>query len=617
MRKLSSLSFAVLIGLSAGQTHAAELLSVDTNRAIEGKYIVVFKTPTVLNTQSSDAIADFASTQSASLSNLYNVDIAQEFGGVLNGVVVNASAQKVQQMLSNPNIEYIEQDQIMSVAPLAQTNANQPNAIWGLDRIDQQSLPLNSNYYYDFDGSGVTAYVIDTGVRVSHNEFGNRASHGYDFIDNDADATDCNGHGTHVAGTIGGSAYGVAKNVNIVGVRVLGCNGSGSNSGVIAGINWVKNNASGPSVANMSLGGGASQATDDAVNNAVAAGISFVVAAGNDNRNACNYSPARAANAITVGSTTSSDSRSSFSNYGNCLDIYAPGSSIKSAWYNSNSATNTISGTSMAAPHVAGAVALFLDETPSLSPSQIDTKLSQRSTKNTVSDAKSGSPNELLYTLDGGVIEPPIENELTNGQSVSVSGVQGSNTFYKLIVPAGSSALTFDMNGGSGDADMYVQVGQKPSINSYNCRPYKNGNTESCSFTNPQAGDWWVMLNGYSQYSGANLTGTFDGNASCGNNCLTNGVPINGLAGSQSQELVYTIDVPANAVLNVSMSGGTGDADLYVRKGAQPTTNNFDCRPYLNGNNETCSLNSGQGGKYYITLRGYTAFSGTSIVASY
>ncbi|MDB2356239.1 S8 family peptidase [Pseudoalteromonas sp.] len=617
MRKLSSLSFAVLIGLSAGQTHAAELLSVDTNRAIEGKYIVVFKTPTVLNTQSSDAIADFASTQSANLSNLYNVDIAQEFGGVLNGVVVNASAQKVQQMLSNPNIEYIEQDQIMSVAPLAQTNANQPNAIWGLDRIDQQSLPLNSNYYYDFDGSGVTAYVIDTGVRVSHNEFGNRASHGYDFIDNDADATDCNGHGTHVAGTIGGSAYGVAKNVNIVGVRVLGCNGSGSNSGVIAGINWVKNNASGPSVANMSLGGGASQATDDAVNNAVAAGISFVVAAGNDNRNACNYSPARAANAITVGSTTSSDSRSSFSNYGNCLDIYAPGSSIKSAWYNSNSATNTISGTSMAAPHVAGAVALFLDETPSLSPSQIDTKLSQRSTKNTVSDAKSGSPNELLYTLDGGVIEPPIENELTNGQSVSVSGAQGSNTFYKLTVPAGSSALTFDMNGGSGDADMYVQVGQKPSINSYNCRPYKNGNTESCSFTNPQAGDWWVMLNGYSQYSGANLTGTFDGNASCGNNCLTNGVPINGLAGSQSQELVYTIDVPANAVLNVSMSGGTGDADLYVRKGAQPTTNNFDCRPYLNGNNETCSLNSGQGGKYYITLRGYTAFSGTSIVASY
>ena len=616
MRKLSSLSFAVLIGLSAGNTHAAELMSVDTSRAIEGKYIVVFKTPTVLNMQSSAAIADFASSQSASLSNLYNVDIAQEFGGILNGVVVNASAKKVQQMLNNPNIEYIEQDQMMSVSPLVQTNANQPNAIWGLDRIDQQSLPLNSNYYYDFDGSGVTAYVIDTGVRVSHNEFGNRATHGYDFIDNDSDASDCNGHGTHVAGTIGGSAYGVAKNVNIVGVRVLGCNGSGSNSGVIAGINWVKNNASGPSVANMSLGGGVSQATDDAVNNAVAAGVSFVVAAGNDNSNACNYSPARAANAITVGSTASNDSRSGFSNYGNCLDIYAPGSSIKSAWYNSNTATNTISGTSMASPHVAGAVALYLDETPGLTPSQIDTMLSQRSTKNTVSDAKSGSPNELLYTLDGGVIEPPIENELSNGQTVNASGAQGSNTFYKLVVPAGSQSLSFETNGGTGDVDMYVQVGQKPSTSNYNCRPYKNGNTESCTFTNPQAGDWWVMLNGYSQYSGVSLTGTFGGGTPC-NDCLTNGVPISGLAGSQNQELVYTIDVPANSALNVSMSGGSGDADLYVRKGAKATTSTYDCRPYSNGNNETCNLNSGQGGKYYITLRGYNAFSGVSIVATY
>ncbi|MGR6873817.1 S8 family serine peptidase [Pseudomonas sp. HK3] len=424
MRKLSTLSFSVLVGLSAVPTYAAELMSVDKSRAIEGKYIVVFKTPSVLNIQSSDAIADFASSQSANLSNQYNIDVVQKFGGILNGVVVNASDKTIQQMLSNPNIDYIEQDQMMSVNPIMETNANQPNATWGLDRIDQQDLPLNSNYYYDFDGSGVTAYVIDTGVRINHNEFGNRASHGYDFIDNDSDATDCNGHGTHVAGTIGGGDYGVAKNVNIVGVRVLDCNGGGSSSGVIAGINWVKDNASGPSVANMSLGGGASQATDDAVNNAVAAGISFVVAAGNDSRNACSYSPARAESAITVGSTTSSDSRSSFSNYGNCLDIYAPGSSIKSAWYNSDTATNTISGTSMASPHVAGAVALYLEETPSLSPSQIETMLNQRSAKNKVSDAKSGSPNELLYTLEGGIVVPPEENELTNGRSVNASGAQ-------------------------------------------------------------------------------------------------------------------------------------------------------------------------------------------------
>ncbi|MBE0365782.1 serine protease [Pseudoalteromonas ulvae UL12] len=617
MRKLSTLTFAMMAGLSAHSASAAQLMSVDSERAIEGQYIVVFKTPSVLDIQSSEAIAGFASTQAQGLSNLYNVDIAREFGGILNGVLVNASSKQIEQMLNDQNIDFIEQDQMMYVTPLASTNANQANAIWGLDRVDQENLPLNSTYNYEFDGSGVTAYVIDTGVRVSHNEFGNRASHGYDFIDNDNDATDCNGHGTHVAGTIGGGAYGVAKNVNIVGVRVLGCNGSGSNSGVIAGIDWVKNNASGPSVANMSLGGGASQATDNAVNNAVAAGISFVVAAGNDNSNACNYSPARAANAITVGSTTSSDGRSSFSNYGNCLDIYAPGSNIKSAWYNSDSATNSISGTSMASPHVAGAVALYLDENPSLSPSQIDAMLSQRSSKNKISDAKSGSPNELLYTLEGGVIIPPEDNVLNNGQAVSASGAQGSNTFYKLVVPAGTSSLSFDTSGGSGDVDMYVQVGQKPTTGNYNCRPYQNGNTESCTFTNPQAGDWWVMLNGYSQYSGVSLVGSYGGGTGCGSDCLTNGVPVTGLSAGSNQELVYTIDVPANSTLSVNMSGGTGDADLYVRKGAKATSRNYDCRPFLDGNNESCSLSSGQGGKYYITLNGYRAFTGVSIVASY
>ena len=617
MHKLNALIFSALAGLSAQSVNAAELLSVDRSKAIAEKYIVVFKTPSVLNTKIDDAIEKFASTQASSLSSAYHVDVVQEFGGVLNGVLVNASDDQVQEMLNDPNIDYIEQDQIMSIDPLVSTNGNQGNAIWGLDRVDQVQLPLNSNYHYDFDGSGVTAYVIDTGVNVSHNEFGNRASHGYDFIDNDSDATDCNGHGTHVAGTIGGSEYGIAKNVNVVGIRVLGCNGSGSNSGVIAGINWVKNNASGPSVANMSLGGGASQATDQAVNNAVAAGVSFVVAAGNDNRNACNYSPARAASAITVGSTTSRDKRSGFSNYGNCLDIYAPGSGIKSAWYNSNSATKTISGTSMASPHVAGAVALYLDENPSLSPYQIDNLLSQRSSKNKLSDVKSGSPNELLYTLQGDMVEPPAGEDLVNGESIMVSGAKGSTKYFKLAVPAGSTSLSFDLKGGSGDADLYVQFGKKPTMTEYRCRPYKDNSIERCTFKNPQAGDWWVMLNGWTQYSGVSLVGKYEGAAGCGRGCLMNGVPVTGLSGDPDQERVYTIDVPANAALSIRMSGGSGDADLYVRKGAKATKRIYDCRPYQKSNNEACRLNAGQGGKYYITIRGYTRFSGVSIVASY
>lgn len=621
MRKLSAISFAVLAGLTSVNAQAAKILSVESNKAIDDQYIVVFTTPSVLNVKDSKAVAAFANKQAKALQNKHNVSITKEFGGVLNGVVINASAKQLKGLLNNPNIDYIEQDQVVTVTPAITASGDQASPTWGLDRVDQRNLPLNSNYHYDFDGTGVTAYVIDTGVRISHNEFGNRASHGYDFVDNDNDATDCNGHGTHVAGTIGGGEYGVAKNVNIVGVRVLGCNGSGSYSGVISGIDWVKNNASGPSVANMSLGGGVSQAVDDAVNNAVASGVSFVVAAGNDNSNACNYSPARAANAITVGSTTSSDARSSFSNYGNCLDIYAPGSSITSAWYNSDTSTNTISGTSMAAPHVAGAVALYLDENPSLSPSQIDSLLSQRSSKGKVSNPQSGSPNELLYTLADGTDPDPDPDpitELVNGQGVSASGASGQQTFYKLVVPAGASALNFSLAGGTGDADLYVQQGTQPTLNSYACRPYKNGNNESCDFTNPTAGDWYVMLNGYSAYANATLTGTYSSDpGGCGSNCLENGIPVSGLAGSSGQELLYTIDVPANVTLTVASSGGSGDADLYVRKGAAPTTSTYDCRPFLNGNNESCSLSSGQGATYYIKLRGYSSFSGVTLVASY
>jgi serine protease len=352
MQPKHKIALSILAALSTlpMQSQAAELLSVDSEKAIKDAYIVVFNTPSIINLQDAAAIAEFSTQQANILANDYNVSVVKNFGSALNGVLINASAKQITELQNDPKIKYIEQDQIMSITPQVSIAGDQASPTWGLDRIDQRDLPLDNNYHYDYDGTGVTAYVVDTGVLNSHNEFGGRASSGYDFIDNDSDATDCNGHGTHVAGTIGGSTYGVAKNVNIVGVRVLNCSGSGSNSGVISGINWVKNNASGPSVANMSLGGGASQATDDAVNAAVAAGISFVVAAGNNNSNACNYSPARAADAITVGSTTSSDARSSFSNYGTCLDIYAPGSSITSAWYTSNSATNTISGTSMAAP---------------------------------------------------------------------------------------------------------------------------------------------------------------------------------------------------------------------------------------------------------------------------
>ena len=629
MHKKHLIAVAVATGLAYFPVNAneyqASMVSVPQSKAIKDTYIVVFNTPSVLNLSNNNTIAEFASKQAESLVNQYDVTVMKNFGNVLNGVLIKASAQQIKALRKDPNVKYIEQDQIMSVTPMVEANANQPSPTWGIDRIDQRNLPLDSNYHTDFDGSGVTAFVIDTGVLNTHNEFGGRASSGYDFVDNDYDATDCNGHGTHVAGTVGGATYGVAKNVNLVGVRVLNCSGSGSNSGVIAGINWVKNNASGPAVANMSLGGGASQATDDAVNAAVAAGVTFVVAAGNDNSSACNYSPARAVNAITVGSTTSNDSRSSFSNFGTCLDIYAPGSSITSAWYNSNSATNTISGTSMAAPHVAGVAALYLDENPNLSPAQVTNLLTTRATSNKVTDAKTGSPNKLLFSLagdDGGCGNncPVDETPLQNNVGVAISGATGSATYYYIDVPVNAASLGINLAGGSGDADIYVSQGQKPTTTSYQCRPYQNGNNESCNFTTPTAGRWYVMVQGYNNYANAQLTASdnLNGGESCTDaNCLTNGVPVTNLSGATATEKLYKIVVPANSQLNIATSGGTGDVDLYVKAGTTPTTTSYDCRPYKNGNNESCSITVTQAGTYHVMLRAYSSYSGLQLSASY
>jgi subtilisin family serine protease len=254
----------------------------------------------------------------------------------------------------------------------------------------------------------VSAYIIDTGIRFSHTQFGGRAVSGYDAVDGGS-ADDCNGHGTHVAGTVGSSTYGVAKSVRLVGVRVLNCQGSGTNSGVIAGVDWVtQNHAAGqPAVANMSLGGGASTALDNAVNNSINDGVTYAIAAGNSNANACNYSPARVAAAVTVGSTTSSDARSSFSNYGTCLDLFAPGSSITSTWHTSNTATNTISGTSMATPHVAGVGALYLQGNPAASPATVRNAIVNTATSGVLTGVGSGSPNRLLYSLLTAPPPPP------------------------------------------------------------------------------------------------------------------------------------------------------------------------------------------------------------------
>jgi subtilisin family serine protease len=357
------------------------------DKAIPEQFIVV------LDESVTGPLGDFAMTEQMAelMSITYGGKVKHIYKHALGGYAVNMSKEAAIGLSNDPRVLYVEEDGVM------QANVVQSGATWGLDRIDQRNRPLSGTYTYNWTGAGVTAYVIDTGIRTTHSQFGGRAAASFDAFG--GNGQDCNGHGTHVAGTIGGSIHGVAKSVQLRAVRVLNCSGSGSTSGVIAGVDWVRQNHAASAVANMSLGGPASSALDTAINNLHNSGVTIVVAAGNENQNACNVSPARAANAVTTGSTTSTDARSSFSNFGTCVDIFAPGSSITSAWYTSTTATATISGTSMASPHVCGVAALYKQANPSASPTTIRNALVNNATTNVITNVGSGSPNRLLYSL--------------------------------------------------------------------------------------------------------------------------------------------------------------------------------------------------------------------------
>ena len=381
---LTAVACAATLSAITLPAHAApegQILGAGEPGSVGGSYLVTLKGGTEAPSATGKGIAE-----------KYGAKISHTYGTVLNGYAIRANERQARLLAADSQVASVVQDTRVS---LDHTQKNPPS--WGLDRIDQRSLPLDKSYTWpESAGLGATAYVIDTGIRITHKDFGGRASYGWDFVGNDRTASDGNGHGTHVAGTIVGKTYGVSKQAKVVAVRVLGNDGSGTTAQVIAGIDWVTKHARKPAVANLSLGGYHNAQLDAAVRNSIASGVTYAVAAGNDGLPAALYSPADVKEALTVGATDKKDARASFSNFGSAVDLFAPGVSITSASYASNTGKATFSGTSMASPHVAGTAALYLADHPKATPAQVAKAVVKLAVSGKVSGRGLGSPDELL-----------------------------------------------------------------------------------------------------------------------------------------------------------------------------------------------------------------------------
>ncbi|MES9859308.1 MAG: S8 family peptidase [Candidatus Thiodiazotropha sp. LLP2] len=570
------------------------------------------------------------------------------------------------------DVEYAEPDLIMR--PFYTPNDTRYNEQWG---YHDQTGGIRAPAAWDTtQGEGVVVAVVDTGYRPHTDLMGNILP-GYDMVSNstnagdgdgrDADATDmgdvspqCNiqqstWHGTHVAGTVAAltnnsiGVSGTAFKAKVVPVRVLAKCG-GYTSDIADGIIWaaggnvsnVPANQNPAKVINLSLGGESStcpQTYQQAINTARQQGATVVVAAGNETKDVSGFTPANCTGIIAVANSNRQGGRTASSNYGSMIDLAAPGDSILST-HNSGQSTPgsdtyaSMTGTSMSAPHVAGVAALMYAVKSDITPDQVEQFLKESARTFPASCQGCGSgildAAAAVAKASGGTtpvdppVDPPSDNALTNKVAkTNLSGNAGATLKYVFDVPAGATNLSFKMSGGTGDADLYVKFNAEPTDSSYDCRPYREGNNETCTISNIQTGRYHVVVKGFSAFSGISLEASYDLSNTTpvdppSDNTLSNKVAKTSLSGSAGATLNYIFNVPAGATnLSFKMSGGTGDADLYVKFNAEPTDNSYDCRPYREGNNETCTISNIQTGRYHILVKGYSAFSGISLVASY